>query len=102
MIFTEADAKKLAELQAKQKQAKQEERNKAKRDDRACKALFGMSVKEVQARLDGTHSTDNNDNYWYEEWKRQKDLIDRLMVHVNGTDNFEDYVRWREQQAEQN
>jgi len=102
MAFTEADAKKLAELQAKQKQAKQEERNKQKRDDRMCKALFGMTVKEVKAKIDGTHSEGNNDNYWYEEWKRQKDLIDRLMVHVKGTDNFEDYVRWREQKTEQN
>lgn len=49
--FTEADRKKLEELKAKERQAKQDARNEAKRNDRVCKSLFGMTVKQVHEKL---------------------------------------------------
>lgn len=100
MTFTEADAKKLAELQAKQKQAKQDERNKQKRDDRTCKALFGMTVKEVKEKIDGTSETP--DKNWWNEYYDLKCKVERLMACMNKTyDDFDGYVEWREQKKQE-
>ena len=49
--FTEADRKKLEALKAKERQAKQDERNEQKRADTICKKLFGMTAKQVQEKL---------------------------------------------------
>ena len=100
MTFTEADAKKLAELQAKQKQAKQDERNKQKRDDRTCKALFGMTVKEVKEKIDGTSKTPEKN--WWNEYYDLKCKVERLMACMDKTyDDFDGYLEWREQKKQE-
>ena len=95
MAFTEADAKKLKELQEKQRKAKQEERNEQKRNDRFCKKLFGVSEKELRQKL----ATCERDTYWYSSYKEYEDLANRLMATVNGNFSFREYVEYRERKA---
>lgn len=60
MAFTEADRKKLLELQEKQRKAKAEERNQKKRDDRTCDRLFGMNSQGVKDALSERESLKNS------------------------------------------
>ena len=88
--FTEADRRKLEALKEKERKAKQEERNEAKRNDRICKKLFGMTAKEVKDKLE-------KDDYFH-EYFQQKALITRLMEVVGKSYyDFEEYVKHREQ-----
>lgn len=99
MAFTEADKKKLLELQEKQRKAKAEERNEQKRNDRMCQKLFGMTVKEVTEKLNGT---DSPRDYW-NEYYELKCLVERLCATIHKSyDDFPQYVEWREQKAREN
>lgn len=99
MAFTEADKKKLLELQEKQRKAKAEERNEQKRNDRMCQKLFGMTVKEVTEKLNGT---DSPRDYW-NEYYELKCLVERLCNTIHKSyDDFPQYVEWREQKAREN
>ena len=99
MTFTEADKKKLLELQEKQRKAKAEERNEQKRNDRMCQKLFGMTVKEVTEKLNGT---DSPRDYW-NEYYELKCLVERLCATIHKSyDDFPQYVEWREQKAREN
>ena len=99
MAFTEADKKKLLELQEKQRKAKAEERNEQKRNDRMCQKLFGMTVKEVTEKLNGT---DSPRDYW-NEYYELKCLVERLCATIHKSyDDFSQYVEWREQKAREN
>ena len=99
MAFTEADKKKLLELQEKQRKAKAEERNEQKRNDRMCQKLFGMTVKEVTEKLNGT---DSPRDYW-NEYYELKCLVERLCATIHKSyDDFPQYVEWGEQKAREN
>ena len=99
--FSDADAKKLAELLEKQKQAKAEERNEAKRNDRLCQKLFGMSVKEVKDKLNGTTTTQD---YWsqYYECKSLIERFQKLKGKEYNLADFENYINYLEQKANEN
>lgn len=94
--FTEADRKKLEALKEKERKAKQEARNEAKRNDTICKKLFGMTAKQVKDKLENPTETKD---YW-QEYYELKQMVERLMK-VMGKDfyDFTQYVEHREQMA---
>lgn len=94
--FTEADRKKLEALKEKERQAKQEARNEAKRNDTICKKLFGMTAKQVKDKLE--NPTKEKD--WWDEYYSLKTKVERLMAVMGKSfDDFEQYVEHREQMA---
>lgn len=99
MAFTEADKKKLLELQEKQRKAKAEERNEQKRNDRMCQKLFGMTVKEVTEKLNGT-----TQDYWsqYYECKSLIERFQKLKGKEYNLEDFENYINYLEQKANEN
>lgn len=100
MTFTEADRKKLEALKAKERQAKQEARNEAKRNDTLCKKLFGLTVKQVKDSLAGTAETSTPVKDWWQEYYDLKCKVERLMTAMGkGMDDFDQYVEYRERMA---
>ena len=99
MAFTEADKKKLLELQEKQRKAKAEERNEQKRNDRMCQKLFGMTVKEVTEKLNGT---DSPHDYFNEYWELKEKVTRLMAITGKSFEDFDGYVEWREQKAREN
>lgn len=96
----------LKELRKIEKADRQQERNKAKSDDRTCMRLFGLTVKQIQERL--SRDTTNYDveeahkqyrsmlskyKSLQQEYDALNNLVTRLMDALpRRPDSFEVYV----------
>ena len=66
--FTEADARKLAELKDRQRQAKIDERNEKRKQERVVKNLFGMTINEVNECIKCRSLIEEFQNIYGEEY----------------------------------
>lgn len=114
----------LAQAEAAEKRAKELRAQAKKQTEAEQKKINADIIKAVKEWQDGLDEKDRTDwadlpevfrqagadkkilggggNDWWNEYSEQRDLITRLMAIMNKDYyNFEQYVQWREQQAQQ-
>ncbi len=96
MTFTEADRRKLEALKTKERQARQDARNEAKRNDRICTKLFGMTAKQVADRLSAGQTEQTN--YYEQELNDIAELygtdIETLIEYIKSDRQVEYYTKY--------